>query len=95
MPLRGGKLRLHQGGDVDSVDPQALDLAADVHVDQGGIADRDPGQVNQLEARVGEVDVMEPGTGQVHVLELSAGQVLASELGHPSSLTPQPGGVRS
>jgi hypothetical protein len=69
------ELRLHQGRDVDPVDPQVFDVAADVHVHQGGTPDHDPGQINQVEARVGQVDVVESGVGQV----------LAVEVSHPAS----------
>src|SRR5262249_12389936 len=80
------ELRFHQGHDVDAVDPQVLDVAADVHVDQGRATDHGPGQIDQLEAGAREVDVAEPGAGQVDVLEPGAGQVLAGEVGHPASL---------
>ena len=74
---------LHQRRDVDAVDPEVLDLAADVDVHQVRPADRDSGQVDQAEACAGEVDVVEVGTGQVDVLEPGAGQVLVGEISHP------------
>src|SRR6185437_4175281 len=88
---------LHQGHDVDPVDPHVVDLAADVHVHQVRPADRDPGQVDQAEARTGEVDTVEVGAGQVDVLEPGAGQVLVGEVGHLASVPRRrgawPGGV--
>lgn len=81
------ELGFHQGYDVDAVDPQVVDLPADVHVHQGCATDHGPGQIDQVEARVGEVDVVEPGVGEVNVLEPRARQVLAGELSHQTSLT--------
>src|SRR6266702_1093526 len=80
------ELRLYQGHDVDAVDSQVPDLAAQVHVHQGCATDHDPRQIDQVEARVGEVDVVEPCAGQVNVLEPRAGQVLTGEVSHPTSL---------
>ncbi len=80
------ELRLHQGHHIDAVDPQVLDLAADVHVHQGCATDHDPRQIGQVEARVGEVHVVEPGAAQVNVLEPGPGQALPGEVGHPASL---------
>ena len=53
------ELGLHQRHDVDAVDPEVLDLAADVHVDHLRAADHDPAEVHELEPRAGEVDVAE------------------------------------
>ena len=67
---------LDQRHDVDVVDPDVLDLAADVDVHQERAANHGAGQV----------DVVEQGSGQVDHLEPGAGQVLASEVSHRASL---------
>jgi hypothetical protein len=80
------QLGLHQGHDVDPVDPQVTDPSADIHVDQGRAADRHPGQVDEVEARAGQGDVSELGAVQVHALEPGTGQVLVDKVSHPTSL---------
>jgi hypothetical protein len=80
------QLGLHQADDVDSVDSQVVDLAADVDVDQGGAADHGRCQVDLVETRVGQVDVVEVGPGQVDVLEARAAEVRVREVSHRASI---------
>ncbi len=69
------ELGLDERTDVDAVDGQALDLAADLHPPDGGAADHDVGEEDVAQSQAREVARGEAGSSRADVADDGAGEV--------------------
>src|SRR6266700_4110021 len=81
------ELGVDQGPDVNSVDPQVLDLAVNVDVDQLDAPHHDPAQVDAAEPRAGEVNALEHRASQIGTNEVSHETTLTSGANDPPAWT--------
>ncbi len=82
---------MHERHDVDAVDLDVEQLAADVDVDQFDAAHHDAAHVDRAKGRVREIDGAKRRTPQPDALEARATEILTTEFGHGQTVEPPHG----